>query len=184
MTPEELAVVDTAIKIGLGALIAGTFAYLVTKLQHRQAVEQAAVRRRLELIEDITAGVSEFGNLIARYCLVSENMLNAFYRQDGTVGKVPDAWVEERSALGEQLKSGDALKKPEGLLYLIAADTDGTLPKALSDLQRLAEDVMYEAGGDIQDIEPQNLNPKLSAFKKQAAFLMAELGKAYRKPTI
>ena len=183
MSPEFWEWMDTVAKISLGALIAAVSAFILAKLQHRQTVEQAAVRRRLELIEETTTGVSEFGNLIARYCLVSDNIVNAFYQPDGTIGEVPEAWIKERSSLGEQLKSGDALKEPEGLLYLIAGDNDGTLPIALSELQRLAEKVMQEAGCDIEDIQPINVDSALREFKKQAAALMVELGKVYRKPT-
>ena len=182
MPIEFWTLLDTAVKIGLGAAIAAVSAYIVTKLRHRQAVEQAAVRRRLELIEEITAGVSEFGNLITRYCLVSENILNAFYREDSTIGEVPPTCVKERSVIGTQLKSGSALEKPEGLMFLIAKDE--TLPKALAELRHLADNVMHEAGQDIEDIDPYPLNQKLDKFRFQAGFLMGELGKVYRKPTV
>lgn len=184
MSPEQLAVVDTAIKIGLGALIGAVSAIIVAKLQHRQAVEQTAVRRRLELIEEITAGVSEFGNLIARFCQLSENIYHAHYRQDSTVGDVPQSWIDERSAVRRELTTGRALEKPEGLMYLIAASDDGTLPIALSDLQGLAAEVMHAADESIEHFDIETVQQKLGEFKKQAAVLMVELGKVYRKPTI
>lgn len=173
---------DTTAKIGLGAIIAGVFTYIVTKVQHRQTVEQGAVRRRLELIEEVTAGVSEFGNTIARFCLVTENIYHAHYRRDSTIGEVPQLWIDERSVIRRELKSGRALEKPEGLMYLIAAD--GTLPIALSDLQQRAAEIMHEADESIEHFDIEALQEKLGEFKTQAAFLMAELGKVYRKPTI
>lgn len=184
MSPEALAVVDTAVKIGLGALIGAVSAIILAKPQHRQAVEQAAVRRRLELIEEITARVSEFGNLVARFCLLSENIYHAHYRQDSTVGEVPQSWVDERLAIKRELKTGRALEKPEGLMYLVGAEGDGTLPIALSDLQGLAAEVMYAADESIEHFDLEALQQKLGEFKKQAAVLMVELGKVYRKPTI
>ena len=85
--------------------------------------------------------------------------------------------------LDEMLKSGSALKQPEGLLYLIS--NDETLPKALFDLQRLAEAVMSSAAGlDFEDVNPHTVHMRLDEFKRQAAFLIAELGKVYRSPTI
>ncbi len=182
MPGEFWELMDTIAKVGFGAVTAGIVTFAITKLQHRQAVEQAAVRRRLELIEETTAGVSEFGNLIARYCLLTENIYHAHYRDDSTIGEVPQSWIDEHSDIGTQLKSGRALEKPEGLMYLIAAD--GALPTALSDLQQIAAEVMHAAAESIENFDIETLQQKLGKFKKQAAYLMAELGKVYRKPTI
>ena len=183
MSEGIIELIDTALKIGLGALIAGFVAVRVTKLKHQQAVVESAVRRRLEVIEGVTAGVAEFANAISRYCAVSENILNAIYRQDSTIGEPPPEWVKKRDELGSILKSGSALQQPEGLLYLISVDE--RLPKALFDLQRLAELVMNSANADnFGDVDFIAMNKQLDQFKRQAAFLMAELGKVYRSPTI
>ena len=113
--------------------------------------------------------------------MVSENILNAIYRDDSTIGEPPKAWLDERETIGQTLKSGAALEKPEGLVYLVSADA--VLPKALNELQSLAEDVMNEAGQDLQDLDHLTLNKKLEKFRLQAACLMGELGKIYRNPT-
>lgn len=182
MSAEFWDLMDTMAKIGLGAIIVGASTIIVTKLQHRQEVEQAAVRRRLELIEEVTEGIAEFSNLIARFCLVTENMYHARYRNDMTIGEVPQSWTDERSAIGTELKSGRALEKPEGLMYLIAADE--TLLKALSGLQQLAAEVMDAADESIEQFDLATLQQKLGEFKRKAAYLLAELGKVYRNPMI
>ena len=183
MSEGVIALIDTALKIGLGALMAGFVTVRVTKLKHQQAVVESAVRRRLEVIESVTAGIAEFTHAIVRYCAVSESILNAIYQQDGTIGEPPQEWIKERDELGQILKSGDALKQPEGLLYLISVSE--TLSKALFDLQRMAEGVMFLANADnFGDVDFISMEKQLEQFKRQAAFLMAELGNVYRSPTI
>lgn len=50
MATELLDIVDTAVKIGLGALISGVATYSVTNLKHKAEAAQESTKRRRELL--------------------------------------------------------------------------------------------------------------------------------------
>ena len=51
--PTLLDIVDTAVKIGLGALISGVATYKLTKLNHQHELQRIALGKRRELLEAI-----------------------------------------------------------------------------------------------------------------------------------
>lgn len=51
MTTEIIDVIDTAVKIGLGALISGIVTYTVTKTKHSNERKRELLKRRLDIIE-------------------------------------------------------------------------------------------------------------------------------------
>ena len=51
MTTEIIDVIDTAVKIGLGALISGIVTYTVTKTSHSNEKKRELLKRRLDIIE-------------------------------------------------------------------------------------------------------------------------------------
>jgi hypothetical protein len=69
MAKEVLDIVDTAVKIGLGALISGVATYYVTKLKHTEEAAQEYGRRKWEFIKDVIDTTDEYmlalGNLVA-----------------------------------------------------------------------------------------------------------------------
>jgi hypothetical protein len=65
ITPIEI--VDTAIKISLGALISGVAAYLIARLNHNKDIEKAQANRRRELLEGIAEQVERFNYFYLKY---------------------------------------------------------------------------------------------------------------------
>jgi hypothetical protein len=55
LTPLEI--IDTAVKIGLGALITSAAAYFLARGQHYRDLDKLRITRRRELIEDIAVKV-------------------------------------------------------------------------------------------------------------------------------
>ncbi len=55
-----LEVVDSAIKIGLGALIAGMSALLLSKSQHRRDLDRARIDREFEILKDVAEQTERF----------------------------------------------------------------------------------------------------------------------------
>jgi hypothetical protein len=56
----SLDIVDTAVKIGLGALISGVSTYFIARFNHKREQEKARVNRRRELIEGIAEQIEAF----------------------------------------------------------------------------------------------------------------------------
>lgn len=67
MSTELLSIIDTAVKIGLGALISGIATYWVTKLNHENDIAKTKLKRQRELIEEIAAQTEEFSSATLKY---------------------------------------------------------------------------------------------------------------------
>ncbi len=86
-----LEIVDTAVKVGLGALVTGLATYFASKLNHDKDLEKQSIRRRRELLEQSATQVERFWNSYRRYYLVS---LEVIHR--AKVGEnYPDGMYEE-----------------------------------------------------------------------------------------
>jgi len=64
ITPLE--VVDTSVKIGLGALISGAAAYWLAKLNHNRQVQKERATHRRELLETVADSVQKYYHAAAK----------------------------------------------------------------------------------------------------------------------
>ena len=62
-----IEVVDSAVKIGLGALIAGVIAFLLSSTQHRNELRKAKVEREVEMLKEVAVKVEIFNQIALRY---------------------------------------------------------------------------------------------------------------------
>lgn len=60
MTTEYIDIIDTAVKIGLGALISGLATYYVTRLNHKKELERESRIRKLNIIEEAAKHIDEY----------------------------------------------------------------------------------------------------------------------------
>ena len=60
MTIEWIDIVDTTVKIGLGALISGVATYKVASLNHKKDVEKNLINKKIDIIEEITELAEEY----------------------------------------------------------------------------------------------------------------------------
>lgn len=67
MAVEFLGILDTAVKIGLGALISGVATYRVSKLNHDNDLLKSKLVRERQLLEEIAGQVEEFSNAVLKY---------------------------------------------------------------------------------------------------------------------
>lgn len=67
MDTNLLSIVDTAVKIGLGALISGIATYTVTRLNHNKEIEKERIKRQRELLEEIASQTEEFSTAVLKY---------------------------------------------------------------------------------------------------------------------
>jgi hypothetical protein len=115
-----LEIVDTAVKIGLGALITGLATYIITKLNHDKDLEKQSIRRRRELLEQIATNVEHFINSYRRYFLVS---LEVVHRTQ--IGEdYPSGMYEEyESKKKEVMEATDGLSSAQSYLLLLGLNT-------------------------------------------------------------
>lgn len=62
-----LEVIDSAVKIGLGALIAGVSALLLSRSQHHRDLSKAKVDREFEILKDVAEQTERFTQAALRY---------------------------------------------------------------------------------------------------------------------
>lgn len=68
---------DTAVKIGFGALISGSATYFVTKLNHDNAIEKDRSEKRREMIEDVAENLERLFALLFRFRAGVHDWVNA-----------------------------------------------------------------------------------------------------------
>ncbi len=112
-----LDIVDTAIKIGLGALIAGVTTYIVTPYKHQSDVEKERLARRQTILEEVARQAEELNHA---YLLFAGKLLNKNNRlrneqewlstdietMNSTINKLMEAFKETTSAGSKLLLLG------------------------------------------------------------------------------
>ncbi len=68
MSPELIEIIDTAVKIGLGALIAGISAYLLAKSKYSHEEKSKAKERRVRLLEDVALKIEDSSSKLDKAC--------------------------------------------------------------------------------------------------------------------
>ncbi|PLY08388.1 MAG: hypothetical protein C0625_02025 [Arcobacter sp.] len=59
-TKEIYELIDTALKIGLGALISGFATYFVTKLSHKHEVSKEKLNRKMQILEEVSVSMHTY----------------------------------------------------------------------------------------------------------------------------
>lgn len=60
MATEYIDIIDTAVKIGLGALISGVSSYSIVKLRQTNDSKKEVQKRKLDIIEDAVARIEDY----------------------------------------------------------------------------------------------------------------------------
>lgn len=107
-----LEIIDTAVKIGLGALISGASTYLVAKHNHQRELKKLSFQRRLDSLEKASE--------------LAEKFINAWLSAASTLGGIyngrhaPEADFSERQ--WERIKGKDkSLLEAREAQYLVVA---------------------------------------------------------------
>jgi hypothetical protein len=119
MPATMLDIVDTAVKIGLGALITGIATYGVTKLNHDKDIEKSKQNRQRELLEEISSQTEEFSTSVLKYwAYMVEHVRYVERKKDA-----PEDLKERIDAAAKELfDKYTHLSSAEGKLILIGAD--------------------------------------------------------------
>lgn len=111
-----LEIIDTAVKIGLGALIAGVAAYFLAKLSHRQDIEKDSLKRRRELLEKVADDIENNWNTYRRFHLVSLEYVHRIKNTKDIPNGTKSEFKEKRKAVTE---STDHLSSAISMLLLL-----------------------------------------------------------------
>ncbi|CAM3602932.1 MAG: hypothetical protein ACI9ST_000738 [Psychrobacter glaciei] len=108
-----IEVVDSAVKIGLGALIAGIIAFLLSSTQHRNELKKSKVEREFEMLKEVAEKVENFNHITLRYWALSSDWRRRLIL-DSSIEKPNELSVTQN----EFFDSFKELTKSESLLLL------------------------------------------------------------------
>jgi hypothetical protein len=169
----SIDVVDSAVKIGLGALIAGVFSYITARSTQKRGEQAEYGKRRRDLLEKVLT------------------MLNDFDRTYRNQKALYDTFCAAESAAERETirKEFDSLDELLWVAFEKFADVSGCLlilgetdADAALDEYWTAANAWYETKLPDADAARATLEPLRSKVVSTRATLMERLNKAYRTP--
>lgn len=109
-----LDIFDSAIKIGLGALIAGLSAYFLAKAQHANSLQKDKVDREFELLKEVAEKVERFTTAALRFWSLAGDWRRIQQRTPDT--PLPKTLTEAQATLYANFNE---LTSAEALLLLL-----------------------------------------------------------------
>lgn len=110
MAKEWLDIVDTAVKIGLGALISGIATYAVTKGNNKYDKEKVALERNIKLIHDFAESLELAGKCTNFYTMNSVKLIeNNFENFDEMRGQIRDSILEGLSSVSSMRSTANLI---------------------------------------------------------------------------
>ncbi|MDD8274357.1 hypothetical protein LAW15_09195 [Escherichia coli] len=175
MPATMLDIVDTAVKIGLGALISGIATYRVTKLNHEKDIEKSKQNRQRELLEEISSQAEDFSTSVLKYwAYMVEHVRYVERKKDA-----PED-LKERidSAAKELFDKFSHLSSAEGKLILIGADKAQELVR---DYGEYVKEFRRKAWQGNSSLTEANLDDYRSEILLKRKSLYKELKATYSK---
>ncbi len=108
-----IEVVDSAVKIGLGALIAGTIAFLLSSTQHRNELKKGKVEREFEMLKEVAEKIEAFNQAALKYWSLSSDWRRRV-ALDNSIEKPSELTIAQNNFFD----SFKELNKAESLLLL------------------------------------------------------------------
>jgi hypothetical protein len=111
-----LEILDTAVKIGLGAIVAGVSGFLLAKTQHRRDLDNEALRRRWDTLEWIAAEFEKVNTVATRWISTKQT---SFEMSKSDPNAIAVGQKLLRNDLRVFTESVEAMHKIEGRLLLL-----------------------------------------------------------------
>lgn len=116
MPTQAMDVLDTAVKIGLGAAISGISTYVVAVSNHNREVQKAKLKLRQEMLEEIAEKVELFTNSALKYYA---DMIE-YARTTDKTSELPEEFDQRQKAGRKDLHSSyKELSSAEAKLLLL-----------------------------------------------------------------
>ncbi len=163
-----LSVLDTAVKIGLGALISGITTYVITTQSHKNTMRKAA-------IDDACALLKEGALKLEKS---SSTLNSAIHIYDSVVG-YGGSRSELQDATALAISAYNEAKDAKALFFLINVPELATLVMPyLEAVEAIREVLGDESKGPVLD--PKGLEEHSEKVRNARAGMLDALGKAYQ----
>jgi hypothetical protein len=171
----SLEILDTAVKVGLGALITAGSGYVLARLNHTREAEKERIRRRRELLEKIAEQVETFSHAALRYwALVTE-----WARYEEREKDMPeDRLTMAEDARLELFNAFRELTSAEAKLLLLGENTAQTL---LRDYGEGVRSMARDGYIGKQRLSEKQMVEHRTAFLANRAALFTKLSEVYRR---
>lgn len=166
-----IEVIDTAVKIGLGALISGAAAYLIARLNHNREMEKSQAIRRREMLEGIAEQIETFTHAVLKYWALTGE--RAIYERDDH--PMPEdrqlEWKEAYSSIPGMFKE---ITSAEAKLLLLGEEESQKLLRDYGNYISQFKAATFAAGQKLsnsvmQDHRANILNKRAALFQSLSA---------------
>lgn len=175
MPTEILDIVDTAVKIGLGALISGLATYGVTKLNHDKDIEKSKSKRQRELLEEIASQTEEFSNIVLKYWAYMVEHVRYVERE---IEVSEDLKSRIENAARELFEKFSKLSSAEGKLILLGANKAQELIREYGDYVKEFRRKVWQGNFNLTETELESYRSEILSKRKA---LYQELRSSYEK---
>jgi hypothetical protein len=165
-------VVDSAVKIGLGALIAGLFSFITTRVTHESSARTEYARRRRDMLEKVVDTLNRFDKIYRHQKALYDTFCLSISKEERErVGK-------EFEGLDEQLRVAfEGFADASGTLLILGEiDADAALDEYQEAANQWYETELPENG---EASAPTLAQLKAKVISKRSV-LMERLSTAYR----
>ena len=168
-----LQILDTAVKIGLGALISGIATYFLTRSAHREEARSERRKRRYDAVERVADLVEDFTHVALKFWAAASDIVTKSHSPNR------DEWKERLGELQQELfhAFGD-LSRAEGALLLLREK------KAQALVRDYGEFIVGEIGplnNTVFDTSVEQMLALRKGLLDRRASFFDELGDAYSR---
>lgn len=165
-----LEIVDTAVKIGLGALISGVLALILSKQQHKHDHAARFATKRVQLIEESTLSITKYIDALGNYISAIEGLVRTDIQEDN----LSDENLEELGILDEDIslvEERTAVQEADARLRMIGETDAAASIKVLCDVEnRIRDRVIFDRtlpkAEELSEISLEFKDAKDTVYKK------------------
>jgi len=169
-----LEILDGAIKVGLGAVIAGISTYLVSKLNHDEEMEKDRLRRRREILEDIASKCDVFATHVLDYWALLADWLEVADPEK----ELPDHRARIKKASLKFYDGFYSLTRAEGRLLLLGQKQARL---ALRSYGEYAQEFYSEIYAERKDVKEEDMLRYKSGLRERYEKLLESLSEVYSR---
>ncbi|WP_146012888.1 hypothetical protein [Herbaspirillum sp. BH-1] len=172
-----LEVLDTAVKVGLGALISGVATYWMAKLKTRDDMRRERLQRHQGLLENCAEQIEGFSHVFLRYWAAIVEIVRLREQKIEMSEKKAEELHKTKSEL---FNSYSDLTSAESKLLLLGHVEAQRLIREMGDLTKSIRRTAWEGNTKLTEIEMEESRKKFLAAREK---LFAALSLIYRSET-
>jgi hypothetical protein len=174
----SIDILDTAVKIGLGALISGITAYYLAKLNHHRDIEKAHIARRRELLEVIAKQIESFTKAAMMYWARTTERAEYERRDIQIPEEQLSSWREAYSNLASAFTE---LTDAEAILLLLGEEESQRLIRAFGDYVKEFRQGSYVGGNKLAIATASFYKEKREGILAKRQSLFRSLSAVYKQ---